>query len=158
MASTVRGTPRISTIAATALAVLLGVSVDPRASQAETQISVYGGANTNLKSRGTLVSRATVDSRDFEWEGKSFQMPPYWGAQITHWWNRGAGWGMGFDFTHSKAYANVDFANDPVYRHLEFTDGNNLFFLNLMYRFNPVLDGKLTPFVGIGAGIAVPHG
>ena len=26
-----------------------------------------------------------------------------------------------------------------------------------MYRFNPVLDGKLAPFVGIGAGIAVPH-
>ena len=26
-----------------------------------------------------------------------------------------------------------------------------------MYRFSPVLDGKLTPFVGIGAGIAIPH-
>jgi lipid A oxidase len=157
MTSTVRSTLRISSIAAAAIAALLGVSIDPRASQAETQISVYGGANTNFSSRGTLVSGATVDSREFDWEGKSFEMPPYWGAMITHWWKRGAGWGLGVDFTHAKAYADINFATDPVYSHLEFTDGNNLLMLNLMYRFNPVLNGKLTPFVGIGAGVAIPH-
>ena len=157
MTSTVRGTLRISTIAAAALVALLGVSVDPGASQAETQISVYGGANTNLSSRGTLVSGATVDSRDFDWEGKSFQMPPYWGAMITHWWNRGAGWGLGVRLHAQQGLCGRRFRNRSRLSHLEFTDGNNLLMLNLMYRFNPVLDGKLTPFVGIGAGIAIPH-
>lgn len=138
-----------------AVAAALGL-FNPSPSSAETQISVYGGANTNLSSPGTLTG-ATNDSRTFDWEGKPFQMPPYWGAQITHWWNRGASWGLAIDYTHTKAYADVDFANDATYSHLEFTDGNNLLFLNLMYRFNPVLGGKLTPFVGIGAGIAIPH-
>ena len=157
MTSTVGGRLRISTIAAAALAAVLGVLADPRSSQAETQISVYGGANTNLSSPGTLVKGGFSETRDFDWEGKSFQMPPYWGATITHWWNRGPSWGLALDFTHAKAYADLDFATDPTYSHLEFTDGNNLLMLNLMYRFNPVLDGKLTPFVGIGAGIAIPH-
>ncbi len=50
-----------------------------------------------------------------------------------------SGWGLGVDYTHSKAYAALNFATDPVYRHLEFTDGNNLLTFNVMYRFEPVL-------------------
>lgn len=47
--------------------------------------------------------------------------------------------------------------HDPVYRHLEFTDGNNLLIFNVMYRFAPVIDGRLHPYVGICGGVAIPH-
>ena len=121
------------------------------------QISVYGGMNTNFDSKGTLNKDGYHEERTFEWEGKSFQMPPYWGVQATYWLNRGAGWGVAIDYTHAKAYANIDFATDPVYSHLEFTDGNNLVMANLMYRFSALMDGRLVPFVGVGGGVTIPH-
>ncbi len=133
--------------------VLCGASAPSRA---EVQISVYGGMNTNFSSKGELHGPVD-DERTFDWEGKSFQMPPYWGAQLTYWFNRGAGFGLQFDYTHAKAYADVNFATDPTYSHLEFTDGNNLAIINLMYRFEPMWDGKVVPFVGIGGGVAIPH-
>jgi lipid A oxidase len=123
---------------------------------AEVQISVYGGLNSNFSSKGELNGPVT-DDRNIDWEGKSFQMPPYWGAQLTYWFNRGASWGVAFDFTHAKAYADINFTADPIYDHLEFTDGNNLAMLNLMYRFEPIMGGRVVPFVGIGGGVAIPH-
>jgi lipid A oxidase len=30
-------------------------------------------------------------------------------------------------------------------------------FANAMYRFNPLMERRLTPYVGVGAGIAIPH-
>jgi hypothetical protein len=99
---------------------------------AEMQIGVYGGMNTNFNSPVTLHKGALSDSRTVDWEGRSFQMPPYWGAQATYWLNANASWGIGIDYTHSKAYAALNFATDPVYRHLDFTDGNNLLLLNLL--------------------------
>jgi lipid A oxidase len=158
MTSNRRGWSRTLAIAAGWLAATLALCAAPAPSRAEVQISVYGGMNTNFSSRGELHQGALNDERTFDWEGKSFQMPPYWGAQVTYWFNRGASWGLAFDYTHAKAYAtNVDFATDPFYSHLEFTDGNNLAMINLMYRFDPVWGGKVVPFVGIGGGIAIPH-
>jgi lipid A oxidase len=134
--------------------ILCGASTPSRA---EVQISAYGGMNTNFSSRGEVHKGVVDDERTLDWEGKSFQMPPYWGAQLTYWFNRGASWGLAFDYTHAKAYADVDFATDPTYSHLEFTDGNNLAMINLMYRFDPVMGGRVVPFVGIGGGVAIPH-
>jgi lipid A oxidase len=122
---------------------------------AEVQVGVYGGLNTNFDSKGKLTGLGATDERTFEWEGKSFQMPPYWGAQVTYWLNRESSWGLQLDFTHAKAYANLNPADR--YSHLEFTDGNNLLILNLMYRFSPWMGGKVVPFVGIGGGVAIPH-
>jgi lipid A oxidase len=124
---------------------------------AEMQIGVYGGMNTNFNSPVTLHKGALSDSRTVDWEGRSFQMPPYRGAQATYWLNANASWGVGIDYTHSKAYAALNFATDPVYRHLEFTDGNNLLLLNLLYRFGPLADGRLVPYLGVGGGVAIPH-
>jgi lipid A oxidase len=106
MTSSRLGRLQLLATTAAALAAALALCVNPAASSAETQVSVYGGANTNFNSPGTLVSGATVDHRNFDWEGKPFQMPPYWGAQITHWRNRGASWGLALDYTHTKAYAD----------------------------------------------------
>ena len=139
------------------LAAALGLCVASSASLAEMQISAYGGMNTNFDSKGTLNKGGVHEERTFEWDGNSFQMPPYWGVQATYWFNRGASWGVAVDYTHTKAYANLNFATDPTYSHLEFTDGNNLVIANLMYRFPALMDGKLVPFVGAGGGVAIPH-
>jgi lipid A oxidase len=157
MTSNTCGRSGLLAIAAGSLAAALALCVASTPSSAEGQISVYGGMNTNFDSKGTLHIGTYSETRTYEWEGKSFQMPPYWGVQATWWFNRGASWGLAVDYTHSKAYANVDFATDPVYSHLEFTDGNNLVIANLMYRFKPWMDGRLVPFVGIGGGVAIPH-
>jgi len=138
-----------------AAASLLGLTSG--AAMAEMQIGVYGGANSNFSSPATLSKGTLRDERTMDWEGRPFEMPPYWGAQATYWLNAGAGWGVGLDYTHTKAYAPLNFATDPVYRHLEFTDGNNLVILNLMYRFSPLMDGRLLPYVGAGGGLAIPH-
>jgi lipid A oxidase len=124
---------------------------------AEMQIGVYGGMNSNLSSPATLNKGGLSDGRTVDWEGRSFQMPSYWGVQASYWLNSNASWGVGIDYTHSKAYAALNFATDPVYRHLEFTDGNNLLMLNLLYRFGPLADGRLVPYLGIGGGVAIPH-
>ncbi|MBV1693895.1 MAG: outer membrane beta-barrel protein [Hyphomicrobiales bacterium] len=138
---------------AATLALLAGAA----AARAETQISVYGGLNENFKSQGTLSKGTLTDTRDFDWQGKSFEMPPYWGVRATHWFGNMSNWGIALDYVHSKAYANVNFATDPVYSHLEFTDGNNIVTLNAMYRFQPVWNGQGVPYVGVGAGVAIPH-
>jgi lipid A oxidase len=139
------------------LAAAAGLCVASSAALAEVQISAYGGMNTNFDSKGTLDKGAAHEERTFEWEGLSFQMPPYWGVQGTYWFNRGASWGVAVDYTHAKAYANLNFATDPTYSHLEFTDGLNFVIANLMYRFEPLIGGKLQPFVGAGVGVAIPH-
>ena len=124
---------------------------------AEMQIGAYGGMNTNFNSPATLHKDALSDSRTMDWEGRPFQMPPYWGVQATYWLNANASWGVGVDYSHSKAYAALNFATDPIYRHLEFTDGNNLVMFNLLYRFGPLADGRLVPYLGAGGGLAIPH-
>lgn len=150
------GYPRKAGYLVTALAAI-GPSLTGAPAEAEMQIGAYGGANTNLNSPVSLHKDALSDSRNVDWEGRSFQMPPYWGVHATYWLNANASWGVGIDYTHSKAYAALNFATDPVYRHLEFTDGNNLFMLNLLYRFGPLADGRLVPYLGLGGGIAIPH-
>ena len=142
-------------MAAAAAALSLGMARAP--ASAEMQIGVYGGMNSNFSSPATLHKGTLSDNRTMDWEGRSFQMPPYWGVQASYWLNPGPGWGVGLDYTHTKAYAPLNFATDPVYRHLEFTDGNNLLLFNVMYRFAPIADGRLLPYVGIGGGVAIPH-
>lgn len=140
-----------------ALAAVLAANPD-RAGAQDFQVSVFGGMNWNFSSPVTLSSPiAGTDRRDVDWEGKPFQMPPYWGVRGTYWMMPASSFGIGAEFIHAKAYSKINFATDPVYSHLEFTDGNNLLFVNAMYRFNPMLDRRLTPYVGVGAGIAVPH-
>ncbi len=125
--------------------------------RAEFEIGFYGGANTSFSSRVELHNGALSDVRTMDWDGVSFTIPPYWGLRGIWWHNRGSSWGVGVDYTHAKARADLDFATDPVYSRLEFTHGNNLLFLNILYRFAPWMDDRLTPYVGLGGGIAVPH-
>lgn len=126
------------------------------AAHAEFQISAYGGANENFDSKIKLNKGNVSDSRTVSWDGKSFQAPQYWGVRGTYWFKKGTSWGVALDYTHAKAYADVNFTADPVYDHLEFTDGNNIFTIDAMYRYNPKGSGW-SYYVGGGPGIAVPH-
>jgi lipid A oxidase len=128
---------------------------------AETQISIFGGANwnfdadTKIKSQNLAVPGS--ETRSLGWDGDSFEMPPYWGLRGTYWLNKGPGWGIALDYAHTKAVADLNFKTDPDFTHLEFTDGNNLLMVDLLYRFSPVMNGTLVPYVGAGAGVTIPH-
>lgn len=122
---------------------------------AEVQLSLYGGANTNFDSEVKTDKGTVHDKRTVSWDGKSFEMPPYWGARATYWFDKNQPWGVALDYTHQKAYADINFGSDPVYNHLEFTDGNNLLTVNAMYRFQqPKSDWSY--YVGGGPGVAIP--
>lgn len=131
------------------------ILVSSMPSLAEVQLSVYGGGNTNLDSKVKTDRGAVHDSRTVSWDGKSFVAPPYWGARGTYWFERNKPWGVALDYTHQKAYADINFAADSVYNHLEFTDGNNIVTLNAMYRFvNP--NRNWHTYIGGGPGLAIP--
>jgi lipid A oxidase len=132
-----------------------GLYLCPLTASAETQFSVFGGANWNLGSTVETNAPGVDDKRSVDWEGGSFDMPPYWGVRGTYWLGRN--WGVAIGYIHTKATAEIDFATDPTYSRLEFTDGNNLLLLEVLYRFNPTLNGKLVPYVGAGAGVSIPH-
>ena len=123
--------------------------------RAEFDARIYGGANWDFSSKVKLNKGGIHDARTINWEGKPFEPPPYWGARFTYWMNETPEWGVAFDYTHSKAYADINTATDPIYSHLQFTDGNNIFTLNLLYRYQQK-DCPWTWYIGGGPGIAVP--
>ncbi|WP_353473112.1 outer membrane beta-barrel protein [Salipiger sp. H15] len=136
--------------------ILLSTGLAGAASAQDFEASVYTGWQTAPHSRITGKYPGSGDSFDelIGWEGKSFEMPPYWGLRGT-WW-RSDTFGVALEFTHAKVYANEDDRDDAGFETLEFTDGINILTVNAMRRW-PEQWGKLTPFAGAGLGIAVPH-
>lgn len=114
---------------------------------AETVISAYGGVQTAPHS--TL--RLNGDSFTAGWEGKSLTAPPYWGARVTRWQGD---WGWGAEITHAKVYADDATLARAGTDHLEFSDGMNLATVNVLHRWP---GPSLTPYAGLGLGVAVPH-
>ena len=139
--------PAVAALAFSAFAVVAG------SASAEMQFSAYGGVQG---ATGSNVK--TSDGADFDpnWSGKSFKSPPYYGFRGIWWlddFNK-SNWGISLDYTHAKVYG--DLSKTPGWSHFEFTDGLNLLTLNALYRFQDP-SRKWTPYVGVGAGINVPH-
>ncbi|MEC9462156.1 MAG: outer membrane beta-barrel protein [Pseudomonadota bacterium] len=123
--------------------------------QAEMGVSVYGGFQTAPHS-----DIEVSDAPDFRagWEGKSFEMPPYYGVRGT-WWMDNLGQpnvGLSLDFSHAKVYADSKTLDASGWSAFEFSDGINLLTLNALYRM-PIEGTKFVPYVGAGAGINIPH-
>lgn len=123
--------------------------------QAEMGVSVYGGFQTAPHS-----DIEVSDAPDFRagWEGKSFEMPPYYGVRGT-WWMDNLGQpnvGLSLDFSHAKIYADIKTLDASGWSAFEFSDGINLLTLNALYRM-PIEGTKFVPYVGAGAGINIPH-
>lgn len=124
---------------------------------AEMELSLYIGWQENQDSTvsGVLPGGAPF-GRDIGWDADSFDNPPYYGGRAI-WWTQGD-FGFGVEATHGKAAASAaDMAALGLTR-LEFTNGQNILTLNVMKRWPGLIKGsRLTPYLGAGAGIAIPH-
>jgi lipid A oxidase len=149
-----RRTTAVKSLPAIAVLALL-----PLSAAAEMELSVYGGWQTsphsNVAIRDPLLEGAGVNP-DFTagWEGRSFDMPPYYGVRAT-WW-RTETLGFGLEINHAKVYADGATLATSGLDVLEFTDGLNIVTVNAMRRW-PDAFGDITPYVGGGIGVSVPH-
>ncbi|SFR08420.1 outer membrane protein [Poseidonocella sedimentorum] len=121
----------------------------------DLELSIYSGMQTAPHSRieGDYPGGGDIDSL-IGWEGRSFEAPPYYGLRATWWRSERIGYGV--EFTHAKTYAPDDEKAEAGFDRLEFTDGLNLLTLNAHRRW-PDRFGAVTPYVGGGLGLAIPH-
>jgi len=128
--------------------------IAPAFATADVQLSFYGGVQTAPAS-DISIRDPLIGAEDFsqDWEGRSFDAPIYYGIRATRW--RSSTFGYGLDFAHNKVYP-ADGFGAPGYEVLEFTDGLNTLTINAYRRWNEAI-GDLTPYVGGGIGVAVPH-
>ena len=122
---------------------------------AEIELSFYGGIQGALSSDVTIADDDAIPDSSFEidWEGRSFEAPPYYGIRVTSW--QSSSFGFGIDFAHNKVYPEDDILPDG-FRRLEFTDGLNTLTANAYYRWQDAF-GDITPYVGGGVGLSIPH-
>ncbi len=159
---------------------LLIAGLHPLPAQAEWMLSLYGGVAYTLDSDVVLKESGDIDLtfHDVSWDDDSFEEPQYFGLRVTYWFDRQSPWGLAIDFVHSKMIADLDEevsvtgrrGGEPVdadevlgdsFVKLEFSHGHNLLTANVLYRWltqdHTSWLGRLQPFVGLGAGVAIPH-
>ena len=141
-------------IAALVLALSLGGT--SAYAQSGPEVSFYTGIQEAPHSRVRGTDPGGVGDFNFlsTWEGRSGDMPPYYGFRATWWRTDRFGWGV--EFNHAKVYADDATLAANGFSRLEFTDGLNLLTANAMYRW-PNAQNRFTPYVGFGAGVAIPH-
>ncbi len=138
----------------------------------ETTLGFYGGVPRTLASDVAIKKTGLHDFvlKGVQWEGKPFVNPIYYGVRTTRWLTARSG--VMLDFTHSKAIAKRDVPHnfegtlkgepapttgtvDEHFGKLEASHGHNMLTLNGLLR----LPGfaRLSPYVGMGAGVSLPH-
>ncbi len=148
---------------------------DTSLDQAEWMFAGYAGAPFTYASDVSIRNAGSGDDftvKDVTWDGKPFENPIYYGARVVRWLQGGA-IGTMLDFTHSKTIADRTreaaftgtLAGKPaperaklgdIFRKLEASHGHNMLTLNGLLRL-PGLGFRLHPYVGLGAGVALPH-
>jgi len=123
---------------------------------AEVQFSIYGGLQTSPHSPVTISGDSTIPDQDFTagWDGRSFEAPPYYGIRAT-WWPSDS-FGIGFDANHAKVYADGETIEETGFERFEFSDGLNILTVNAYRSWSGAL-GNLSPYIGGGVGVSVPH-
>ena len=172
-----RSSRLLSLTSATTVALVLSAAP----AQAEFVISIYGGdvfthdTDVDLTEPGTSLTFENVP-----FDGESFEKPPYYGYRVSYWLKSRPNLGGALDFTHAKTIADrakpvtvtgtrggapvstVEPAGN-TFEELEFSHGHNLLTANGLYRWFPTgqrddsLLGRLQPYAGAGAGVAIPH-
>ena len=128
----------------------------PGAALAEVEVSAYGGFQSAPHSTVSISGSPTIPDDEFTagWEGRSFDAPPYYGLRATWWRNETLGFGV--EINHAKVYADDETLASSGLSWLEFTDGLNIITVNMFRRWPDAL-GPVTPYVGGGIGVSVPH-
>jgi hypothetical protein len=152
-----------------------GGAADPArvAPRSEWMVAAYGGSPYTYPSDVQFTKPSgDFTVKDVEWEGKPFINPIYYGVRVMRWFGDGRTGSM-LDFTHSKALSkrgqqarfegtlNGQPAPEKaligeVFRKLEASHGHNMLTLNGLLRL-PSFTFRLSPYVGIGAGVSLPH-
>lgn len=128
----------------------------PATAMAEVELSFYGGSQSAPHSVVTVTGDPLIPNEEFTagWDGLSFTAPPQYGIRAT-WWQDGA-YGFGVELNHTKVYSDDETRATNGYDVLEFTDGLNILTVNGFRRWQDAFGG-ITPYVGGGVGISVPH-
>lgn len=153
----------------------------PLSASAELSIALYAGKQ--LTGNGDLrlkQGQTDLTFHDVSWKDGSFELPIYYGARLSYWFDELSPWGVALDFTHAKTYLNngdtvavtgtrngtpVD-AREPVsgsIRNFSLSHGLNMITLNGLHRWFPSGKRDLSPlgrlqlYAGLGAGFSIPH-
>lgn len=140
----------------------------------EIVLGAYSGVSYTHPSEVRIVNPGRTDMtvKDFGWIGQPFKSPIYYGLRVQR-WGAGSIFGTMIDFTHDKAIARrgdeASFTGtrngaavapkakiSDVFSHLEFSHGHNILTFNGLVRLLPIA-GMLRPYLGVGAGITLPH-
>ncbi|HFQ15326.1 MAG TPA: hypothetical protein ENK41_03135 [Rhodobacteraceae bacterium] len=137
-------------------------------------IGAYGGVPYTYNSDMLFKNgdKTSMIVKDIAWDGKPFKSPIYYGIRVSRWGHSGRTGAM-LDFTHGKVYSRreqeVELSGKrdskplppkakikDIFHHFEFTHGHNMLTLNGLYRL-PQLGARLSPYVGAGFGVSLPH-
>ena len=137
-------------------ATMLALMSLPSTLLAEVELSFYGGLQSAPHSVATITGDDVLADTEFRagWEGRSLDAPPYYGFRAT-WWQTDS-FGFGVDINHAKVYADAETLATTGFERLEFSDGINILTVNAYHRW-PDGYGALTPYVGAGLGVSLPH-
>jgi lipid A oxidase len=138
-----------------AFALCCGLLALPTFAAAQVELSFYGGAQSAPGSDIAIRGDSVIADSDFsiDWDGRSASAPVYYGIRATRWHSPTFGYGL--DFAHNKVYPK-DGELPEGFDVLEFTDGLNTLTVNA-YRRWPNMLGNVTPYVGGGLGVSIPH-
>jgi lipid A oxidase len=146
----------VKNLSLTIMAAVGALAATPALSQ--VSLSFYTGYQTAPHSvvSGNDIAPGGAGPFSFTagWDGRSYEMPPYYGFRVT-WWKTD-NWGFGIDYTHSKVYADDSTLAASGFPILEFTDGLNNLTLNATYRWTNE-GSKWQPYVGAGLGVVIPR-
>lgn len=143
----------------------------------ETTIGAYTGVPYTYPTAAHIKGAGDNPATDFTidpvgWYTDPFKSPIYYGARIARWFSGGKT-GTGVDFIHSKAIAPLDdeanfsgtLDGQPlpgrarirdVVKKLEFSHGHNMLLLTGFLRL-PSIGARISPYVGAGGGVLLPH-
>jgi lipid A oxidase len=141
----------------------------------ETMVGAYTGAPYHYPSTvhiGKEGADTDVTIDPVEWYGDPFHNPIYYGARVARWFTGGKA-GMMVDFIHSKSMAELDKEASlsgkvngetmpprarirDVVSKMEFSHGHNMLLFTGLMRL-PSLGARVSPYVGAGAGVLLPH-
>jgi len=156
------------------------LAVLPAAAEAQFAFGAYFGKSSTLDSDVRLrqPDGTGLTFHDVGWDDESWVNPKYYGFRLTYWKRNTRRWGFVLDFTHAKIHAELDAtvritgtrggetidAREPLgdtFSELAMSHGHNTLTINGFHRWISQNQSggarRLTPYVGFGAGIAVPH-